>query len=78
MNQGETKAVIRKVKTSNTFDIRMQVKLCPKHLKIFKSKVKLKTKNIFNEFINPGELVELWRAAEKCFHCEWKTTFGKR
>ena len=58
-----------------SYNIRMQVKLCPKHMKVFKSKVQLKlTKGLG---IYPGELIRLWREAENCFHCEWKTTFGK-
>ena len=58
-----------------SYDIRMQVKLCPKHLKIFKSKVQIKVgKRIC---IYPGELVELWHEAGSCIKCEWKTTFGK-
>ena len=58
------------------FDVRMQVLFCDKHKKVFEEKVKTKLLR-GNVGIHPGELVALWREAENCVECVWKTTFGK-
>ena len=55
------------------FDIRMQVLFCSKHKKFFEEK-DLKEK--YGRFLYL-KLVDLWREAELCVECEWKTIFGK-
>lgn len=57
------------------YDIQMKVKLCPKHKKIFDSKVKCTLNK--KDYIRPENLANLLEEIHSCLDCEWETKFGK-